>query len=62
MVHMHGPEFIGMLVAQHQQGMEQGHRIEPARKSQHQPRVRGDVASKSARHGCDDSLIWQGFP
>ena len=62
MVHMHGPEFIGMLVAQHQQGMKQGHRIEPARKSQHQPRVRRNVAGKRVRHGGGDRPIWQGVP
>ena len=59
---MYDPQFKGMLIAQRQQNVQQDHRIEPARESKHQPRVRRDVAGKNVRHGCDDWLIWQGFP
>ena len=62
MVHMDSPQFKGVLIAQRQQGVQQDHRIEPARESQHQPRVRGDVADEAVRHDCDDRSIWQGFP
>lgn len=61
-VHMHDPQFKGVSIAQREQDMQQGHRIEPARKPQHQPCVRGDVAGKRVRHDCADWPIWQGFP
>ena len=62
MMHMHSPQLKRMLIAQRQEDMQQDHRIEPARESQHQPRVRRDVASETRRHGSDDWPIWQGFP
>jgi hypothetical protein len=62
MVHMHGPQFEWIEVAQRQQGMQQNHRVESARKRQHQPRMRRDVAGKTRRHDCGDRFIWQELP
>ena len=61
-MHMDGLQRKGMLIAQRQQGMQQDHRIESARESQHQPCMRGDVAGEAVRHDRCDRPIWQGFP
>ena len=62
MVNMHDAQFKRVLIEQRQQDVQQDHRVESARESQRQPCVRRDVAGETLRHGCDDRLIWQGFP